>query len=114
VALTRGSAGGDAAGKGAVCTFGLANTGSRASGAAGKAAAYENADVYRLSVTAKGAGWSARLPSALATAKVGGHTAVNVAVAAGRHADRNGRVTLTARSASDPHKTATATCTVRR
>ncbi|GAA3725224.1 peptidase M6 [Streptomyces tremellae] len=114
VALTGGAAGGDAGGKGAVCTFGLANTGHGPSGAQGRAASYQNADVYRLTAAARGRGWRAELPSALATAQAGGRTTVDVAVAADRGAARTGQVTLTARSESDPHRTARATCTVRR
>lgn len=114
VALTHGNAGGKASGKGAVCTFGLANTGHAARGASGKAAAYEDADVYRLSAKTGSKGWRVELPTALATAEAGQHTTVNVAVAADRNAAKNGKVTLTARSESDPHRTATATCTVRR
>ncbi|MET9048105.1 hypothetical protein ABZX34_35570 [Streptomyces sp. NPDC004362] len=54
------------------------------------------------------------MPNALATAKVGERTTVNVAVAAGKGAANHSKVTLTARSESDPHKTAQANCTVHR
>jgi hypothetical protein len=114
VALTAGRAAGDARTKGAVCTFGLADTGHGSAGGDGTSAAYRNADVYRLSATAEGAGWRAALPNALATAAFGERTTVNVAVAASERAAQHGEITLTARSESDPHKTARATCTVHR
>lgn len=114
VALSHGSSAGDAQRRGAVCTFQLANTGHGSSGATDKSAAYRDADVYRLSATAQAAGWRAEVPDALATAKVGERTTVNVAVAAGKGAANHSKVTLTARSESDPHKTAQANCTVHR
>jgi M6 family metalloprotease-like protein len=87
---------------GQACAFELQNTGPPAS-----------ADVYRLSATASGAGWSADLPNALATAKSGDSEAVNV-VAIHTGASRAvGTLTLQAISESDPTKSATASCQVR-
>ncbi|MEV4439729.1 M6 family metalloprotease domain-containing protein [Streptomyces sp. NPDC049577] len=94
----------------AVCTFALANTGRPAPGGDPRL----SSDVYRLSATATGRGWSAWLPNRLTTAAAGSSVSVPVAVTAGPAAERAGGVTLTARSESDPGKTATATCTLRK
>ncbi|MGA4837835.1 M6 family metalloprotease domain-containing protein [Streptomyces sp. G45] len=101
----------------AVCSFDLTNTGR---GTAPKPGYPENvdryldSDVYRLSAKASGRGWSAWLPNRLATAKAGRTTEVDVAVSAARGADRHGKVVLKARSESDPRKTATASCALRK
>ncbi|MEU5188128.1 M6 family metalloprotease domain-containing protein [Streptomyces klenkii] len=92
----------------AVCTFGLANTGK----AAQQSDPRLSSDVYRLSATASGRGWSAWLPNRLTTAAAGTAVPVDVAVTAKPGADRKGTVTLTARSESDPGKTAKATCSL--
>ncbi|WP_330172613.1 peptidase M6 [Streptomyces sp. NBC_01498] len=109
VALGHGSARGKADGAGTTCRFDLTNKGRAPSGSA----AYEKSDVYRLSARVDGKNWKVALPSRLATAEAGSSTTVKVAVAAGRGASRSGKVTLTARSESDPTKIATATCGVR-
>ncbi|MBH1934813.1 M6 family metalloprotease domain-containing protein [Streptomyces sp. AV19] len=108
VALRGGTPKGRPADGRAVCTFGLANTGRDAG-----TGPYTGSDVYRLSATASGRGWSAWLPNRLATARAGASVPVDVAVAAKRGADRQGKVTLTARSESDPGRTARATCSLR-
>lgn len=116
VKLRRGDAEGDPARR-AVCTFDLANTGRAAPRRAGhpeNADRYLTSDVYRLTATASGRGWSAWLPNRLATARAGDSVEVDVAVAAEPGAERHSRVRLTARSESDPHKTSTAVCTVRK
>ncbi|MFH8790764.1 M6 family metalloprotease domain-containing protein [Streptomyces roseoverticillatus] len=92
----------------AVCTFDLANTGK----AAPQSDPRLSSDVYRLSATASGRGWSAWLPNRLTTAASGTSVPVDVAVASKPGADRKGTVTLTARSESDPGKTAEATCSL--
>ncbi|MFF7726616.1 M6 family metalloprotease domain-containing protein [Streptomyces sp. NPDC008001] len=92
----------------AVCTFGLANTGK----AAPQGDPAPSSDVYRLSATATGRGWSAWLPNRLSAAASGTSVPVDVAVTAKPGADRKGTVTLTARSESDPGKTAKATCSL--
>lgn len=110
VALHRGRAKADAARSRAVCTYRLDNTG-RATGNRSEAAATSvDSDVYRLSARAVGRGWSAWLPNRLATAGPGGSVDVEVAVAAKEGATRQGAVVLTARSESDPHRTAKALC----
>src|SRR3954452_14975395 len=95
------------------CTFNLKNTGVAADGPAGThpqdASAYLNSDVYRLSTTATGTGWSAYLKSALTTAKFGDTVSVPVYIEKGTG---SGSVTLNAVSESDPTKTASAVCTL--
>lgn len=109
LALGQGKAKGRPADGRAVCTFALANT-----GRAGDAGPYLSSDVYRLSATAAGRGWSAWLPNRLATAEAGASVPVEVAVNAKAGADRDGKIVLTARSESDPKKTAKATCSLQR
>ncbi|TFV33795.1 hypothetical protein E4K10_40680 [Streptomyces sp. T1317-0309] len=84
MALSHGSSAGDAQRRGAVCTFQLATPDTAPAARRTSRAAYRDADVYRLSATAQAAGWRAEVPDALATAKVGERTTVNVAVAAGK------------------------------
>nr|WP_253767909.1 M6 family metalloprotease domain-containing protein [Goodfellowiella coeruleoviolacea] len=117
VGLSGGRASGNPGTKGATCTFALTNTGRAGSGGQGHpedVSAYLNSDVYRLSATATGTGWSASLPNELATARSGGAVSVPVAVSAAPGASRRGSVVLTATSESDPSKTATATCSLTR
>jgi M6 family metalloprotease-like protein len=81
------------------CAFTLANTG-----------APDSIDIYRLSTTAAGpAGSAAQLANALAAVKSGETQLLPVSVTG---APRT--VTLKAQSESDPAKSASATCTVRR
>ncbi|MEU4212205.1 M6 family metalloprotease domain-containing protein [Streptomyces sp. NPDC026206] len=110
LALGRGTAKGRPGDGRALCTFTLANTGQTAP----QTGPYASSDVYRLSATASGRGWSAWLPNRLATAAPGTAVPVDVAVSAKAGADRNGRITLTARSESDPGKTSEAVCTLRK
>lgn len=87
------------------CSFKLTN-----SGAASPDPNFD-ADVYRLSVSAEGAGWTAELANNLATLKPGAAATIPVSlIHTGRAA---GRITLKAQSESDPTKTATATCAPR-
>jgi hypothetical protein len=97
------------------CSFPLTNTGSYSAGGQQHpedAAAYLTSDVYRLSTDVAGRGWRAELPNALATAKFGGTTTVEVAVAAAADAAAGGFVKLTATSESDPSVTVTRQCRV--
>src|SRR4051794_9167019 len=93
------------------CAFTLKNTGAAADVPAGvhpqDAAKSLSSDVSRLTATATGAGWSAYLKNALATAKFGETVSVPVYIEKGTG---NGTVTLNAVSESDPTKTATAVC----
>ncbi|GAA2884428.1 M6 family metalloprotease domain-containing protein [Streptosporangium fragile] len=104
------------AGKGvSTCRFPLFNTG-RAGAAQGEhpedVSAYLGGDVYRLSATVEGRGWTASLPNELATAGSGEHTRVTVDARRAPGGSRLAKVTLTAISESDPAKKATATCHV--
>ncbi|QLE76402.1 M6 family metalloprotease domain-containing protein [Streptomyces rectiverticillatus] len=108
LALGRGTVKSDPAKGRAVCTFDLANTGE----VAPQSDPVRSSDVYRLSATASGRGWSAWLPNRLTAAASGSSVPVDVAVTARPGADRKGAVTLTARSESDPNKTARATCSL--
>ena len=74
--------------------------------------AYLKGDVYRLSATADGRGWTASLPNELATADSGRSTVVSVDARRGPGGAHLAKVTLTATSESDPSKTAKATCLV--
>ncbi|MFI9239201.1 M6 family metalloprotease domain-containing protein [Streptomyces sp. NPDC053079] len=117
LALGLGTAKGKPAGR-ALCTFALANTGQNAppgrGGHPGTVAPDLSSDVYRLSATASGRGWSAWLPSRLTAAAAGATVPVDVAVTAKPGAERSGKVTLTARSESDPSRTAEATCSLKK
>ena len=86
------------------CSFPLANTGQAGTGV------FES-DIYRLSASSSSGDWEITLPNALATAKAGGTT--DVEVHATRAAGNGGTtLTLTARSETDPTKAATASCDV--
>jgi M6 family metalloprotease-like protein len=106
-----------AAVRGGTCVFNLKNTGAGAATDAAAhpqdAAAYLSDDIYRLSVSAAGAGWSADLANALAAVKFGESQAVAVHVSRAGRGDATGSVTLKAVSESDPGKSATASCSVR-
>ena len=96
------------------CTFKLTNTGASATTDPAlhpqDETASLNNDIYRLSASASGQGWSADLRDALATAKFGESIDVPVYVSHASAAEPGNTVTLTATSVSDPSKTATATC----
>ncbi len=90
--------------------FTLNNTGKGATMEAG-AGAHSNSDVYRLSVSIDGKGWTAQLLNGLAAVKAGGSQAVTVYVSREDGGAKSAKVTLRAASESDPTKTATATMT---
>jgi M6 family metalloprotease-like protein len=97
------------------CRFPLANTGGvfpQPSQHPEDVSRYLRGDVYRLSATVDGSGWSVNLPNQLAHANIG--TSVSVPVYARQDApgSRVVRVRLTATSESDPTRSATATCYV--
>jgi len=102
--------------RGESCAFTLKNTGASAttdpSAHPQDATAFLDDDIYRLSATAAGPGWSADLPNALAMVKFGGSQSVAVHVSAPGRRGATGSVTLKAVSESDPSKSATATCSV--
>ena len=100
----------------ATCTFPLTNTGTAADVPTGAhptadAAKYFGSDIYRLSATASGTGWSAHLQNVLATAKFGETVQVPVFIDKAAGAAASGSVTLTATSESDPTKSVSAVCT---
>ena len=99
-------------------TFTLANTGEAAATGPGlhprDVNDYLTSDVYRLSVSVDGEGWSAELLNALAAVKFGASQPVNVFFTHEPGASPSATITLTATSDSDPTKTATATYQVSR
>ena len=81
----------------ATCTFPLKNTGAGGHRAerppAATAAQYFDSDIYRLSATRLGSGWTAHLKNALATAKFGETVQVPVYVDKAANASASGSVT---------------------
>ncbi len=74
------------------------------------ASAYLGSDVYRLSASASGTGWTAHLKNALATAKFGETVQVPVYIDKAAGAAATGSVTLNATSESDPTKSMSVNC----
>jgi M6 family metalloprotease-like protein len=116
VRLGRPTVSGVRPGQVAKCSFPLTNTGKRATNTGGHpspaAAGKLDNDVYRLSVSSRGRGWTAQLDNALTTATAGRTVTVPVYVSRTPGAARDATVTLTARSESDPSVTRSLTCTV--
>ena len=75
---------------------------------------YVNSDVYRLSVSVEGEEWTAQLLNALAAVEFGGSQKVTVYVSHRAGGAPSAKVTLRAKSESDPSKTAAATVKVSR
>jgi M6 family metalloprotease-like protein len=104
-------------GAGGTCTFSVLNTGLAAVTESTlhphDASRFLNSDIYRLTVHTEGHGWSARLANSLAAIPFGASQSVNVHVTRAANAAASGSVVLTAISASDATRTATATCAVR-
>ena len=90
--------------------FTLTNTGSLAEATPQlhpqDATPYLRADIFRLSVSMEGEGWSAQLLNALAAVESGGSQPVTVYVSRESGSDASGTVSLRATSESDPSKTA--------
>jgi M6 family metalloprotease-like protein len=76
--------------------------------------AYFNYDVYRLSASIEGKGWSAQILNGLAAVKFGRSQPIIVYVSRERGGSPSATVTLRATSESDPSKTASASVKVRR
>jgi hypothetical protein len=76
--------------------------------------AHLNSDVYRLSVSIEGQGWTAQLRDGLAAVKAGASQPVTVYVSHEAGGAKAAKVTLRATSESDPSKTAAATMKVSR
>jgi M6 family metalloprotease-like protein len=74
--------------------------------------AYLNSDIYRLSVSVEGKGWSVRLQNALSAVKFGESTEVPVYVSGEQGSAASAKITLTAASESDPTKKAIASCVI--
>jgi hypothetical protein len=70
-------------------------------------------DIYRMSVTIEGTGWTASLPNALAAVKFGASVPFPVSFSRAAGGALSARMTLKAVSESDPTKTATAVWTLR-
>lgn len=81
--------------------FTLTNTGRPGAGAA------FDADVYRLSFSIEGRGWTAVLPNSLAAVKAGSSVPVTVFVSRDAKSSKTAMFTLRATSESDPAKSAT-------
>jgi M6 family metalloprotease-like protein len=96
------------------CSSPLINTGQIAppqqTGHPEDVSAYLRGDVYRLSATVEGSGWTTWLPNHLATASAGKPVQVPVYAKQNTPGSKLVRVNLTATSESDPTKTSTATC----
>jgi M6 family metalloprotease-like protein len=114
VALTSGGAEQAAPGEWSTCTFTLKNTGAAAAVPANvhpqDSSAFLTSDIYRLSATATGTGWTAKITNALAAAKFGETIKVPVYVTKAPGAATTGTVRLTATSESDASATQTAVC----
>ena len=99
-------------------SFTLTNTGSAASTDPAlhpqDASAFLNSDIYRLSVSVEGEGWSAQILNALAAVEFGGTQSLPVYVSRGSGAAASATVIVTATSESDPSRTAAATLSVSR
>jgi M6 family metalloprotease-like protein len=89
--------------------FTLRNTGNAAEAGAG---AHTGFDVYRLSVSIEGKGWTARLLNGLAAVRAGESRPVTVHVSRGDGSAKSATLTLRASSESDPSKTAAASMKV--
>lgn len=96
------------------CSFGLKNTGAPASIDSSlhpqNTADYLNSDIYRLSVTVYGRGWSAKLRNELSAVRFGDSIAVPIRVMRIPTSAPAATVTLKAVSESDPTKIATGLC----
>jgi M6 family metalloprotease-like protein len=96
------------------CSFTLKNTGaSRATDPSlhsQNVSGYLDGDIYRLSVSIEGDGWSARLPNALAAVKFGDSKTVPVVVTRTPSSAAEATLTLTATSESDAARISKAAC----
>jgi len=71
-----------------------------------------NSDIYRLSVSVEGKGWTAQLLNGLAAVEFGGTRQIIVYASQAPGSSASAKITLRATSESDPSKTAAATATV--
>lgn len=100
-----------------LCAFTLINTGKPAATDASlhqqDASTYLSSDVFCLAVSVAGKGWTAGLGNELAAVKFGESKKIPVYITRTPGSAASAEVMLTARSESDPSKTARATCRVR-
>ncbi len=113
VSLTAPAAGTIAAGSNATTMFAVKNTGAGAAlpsdAHATDVSKFAGNDIYRLSVSVTGSGWSAMLPNELVSVAFGASAQVPVFIAKGATGAAAGAtITVKATSESDPTKTATA------
>jgi M6 family metalloprotease-like protein len=98
--------------------FTLRNTGTAAepdpSTHPSDASAFLKSDIYRLTVSVDGKGWTAQLRNRLAAVEFGGAREITVYISPENGSSPSAKVTLKAVSESDPAKTATATAVVTR
>jgi len=106
-----------AAGQSAAASFTLKNTGKAAAIPADAqkqdVTTFAGGDIYRVSVSVKGDGWTASLPNALASVAFGASQPVPVVVARANKSASQATITVTAVSESDPSKRAVVTYTAR-
>ena len=95
----------------AAAAFLLTNTGGPTDEIAGS---HFGSDVYRLSVSVEGRGWTAHLLNALTAVKAGSSTEATVYLSRGPGASKSATVTLSATSESDPSRSATAAIKITR
>lgn len=88
------------------CALPLRNTGTGGGG-------HHDSDVFRVTAAVSGKGWTTWVPNALATARAGSRTSVEVWAKPGAGADRRARMRVTATSESDPGKADGGTCRLR-
>ncbi|WP_173136847.1 M6 family metalloprotease domain-containing protein [Kibdelosporangium persicum] len=113
VSVGRGNPVGRVPAEVATCQFPLRNTGQVrpfTNGHPEDVSAYVDSDVYRLSASVSGNGWSVQLPSEIVTAKAGTTVQVPVNAVRAHGGMPHATVTLTAKSESNPSATSTATC----
>jgi M6 family metalloprotease-like protein len=114
VALASGAGTEVEPGQWSTCTFTLKNTGAAAATDPAlhpqDQTANLTSDVYRLSASATGTGWTAKILNALTAVKFGESVSVPVYVTRATNASAAGTVSLTATSESDPSQTQTAVC----
>lgn len=99
------------------CAFTLKNTGTAVPAAPAShpqdARPWLNSDIYRLTVSAQGNGWTAQLRNALAAMPFGESKSILVFVSHTAASASSGTITLTAASESDPTKKSSAVCRVK-
>ena len=98
-----------------MCTVPVLNTGKAGDVPPGHpedVSAYTNSDVYRIVATTTDAGWTTFVPRTVVSAKFGQAAQVQVFAKRAPGTRPGTRIQVTAKSESDPTKSATATCRV--